>query len=355
MNRSFQHDLMIAEVANELPPRLYFKVLGELLGLVSGDGSVAKNSVDFANTNIKLIKKFIKNFKIIFGNSYRFSYYLSVPKRHENEIEKITLFWKKRLKTSKILHYTSKKGRIKTGVLKICVYNMSLVRYVRDLLKLSFLRRMIGNEFFEVGFIRGFMAAEGTVLPEKNNPKIPHSIQLPSTNMKVLEIIKDYLTDLGIESRIVAKDRRSNYFCVIITRLGNFKKFYEKKLAHLHDDKKLKLYNGINSYKIDATKIKRTSLIILSALSKGPLTRKEIYKFIDKAEWEINTYLYSKKSHLLKKGLIRKVKKGNGIYWELTKAGGNFLKTPTFRGMKVDLPEVDFTLLHRGTNGKYNL
>ena len=64
MTRSFQQDLMTAEVADELPPYLS-KHFGAFLGLVEGDGSIANRTLDFANTNSELIVYYLFAFKLV--------------------------------------------------------------------------------------------------------------------------------------------------------------------------------------------------------------------------------------------------------------------------------------------------
>jgi len=342
MNRSFQHDLMIAEVADELPPYLS-KKFGAFLGLIEGDGSVVNRTLDFANSNPDLITFYIKCFNNFFGKSYPLHFYLSLPEALKNDEKKIkeTLeFWETKVETSDIKYHFNKKGRLVLGNMKVVTTNKYITKILRNFLSTEFLGRMINDKNFIRGYISGFFAAEGTVLPEKNNPKIPHSIQLPSTNKKILTVIENYIKKFDIDCRIVAKDRSSNYFCVIITRYDNFKKFHRFGLANLSKEKENKLKLGLNSYKMIPRNQQKTSIKILKLLSQGPLSRQELYVLTKRKEQQINSYLYSKSSHLLKKGFIKKNILAGKIFWELTDEGKKFLISPTFRGMKIDLSEI---------------
>jgi hypothetical protein len=332
---------MIAEVADELPP--YFsKSFGSFLGLIEGDGSVANKTLDFANSNPDLIKFYLDSFKRIFGNESQ-HYYLALPQNYigkNMKIKKVLEVWKRKAKISNVKFHFNKKGKSTFGVMKVVNGNKLILQQTRRFLNPAFLLRMINDRNFVSGYISGFLAAEGTILPEKNNPKIPHSIQLPSTDKKILNVIEKYLKNLNIDCRIVAKDRSSDYYCVIITRYDNFQKFFKLGLANLHKEKENKLRTGLKSYKIIPTNQQKTGLKILKALLKQPLSRHELYQITSRKEQTVNGYLYSKQSYLLKKGFIQKVNIDDKILWELTTTGKKFLQAPTFRGMKINLSDV---------------
>jgi hypothetical protein len=320
---------MTTRVAEELPHTNKMK-LGEIIGFIDGDGSIdeKRGRVSFCNSEQFCILKMLDNFEDVFGISReRFCYYLTVP--FKSNSKKIKSTWAENLKVQKnILAYEDrdKKTKKKLGMIRVFLHDASFPMKINDYLERVRLELEKDKDIL-IGYLRGFFAAEGAVIPGKTRKVIPNSIQFPQKGKDIPEMIKKILDKFGVEGRVVLKQKKADYYCVNITGYDNFKKFYDLGLADLHPEKKEKIKKGLDSYgKVVSRKLVQPTKL-LKALNKQSMTRLQIYKFMDSYEQKINGMLYSKTSYLVKNKLISRKPDRKGItYWRITPEGRKFLQ-----------------------------
>ena len=301
---------------------------GEILGFVLGDGSITKkgNQISFANNEACCIKRILEDFCIVFDTkAENFKYYLAIP---ENTSEaKALSHWRKALGALDFKISKHKKTGKSEGCLSVVTTNAEL--------KNAIIRRtnriLDGkekNEKILVGFLRGFFAAEGTIILGKPGKGAIHSVQFPQKGKTVLEPINGILAGLGIEGRIVIKQKKAGYYCVNITGYENFEKILRMGIIDIHLEKREKLASRLASYgKVVSRKLKMPSKL-LRALEKKAMTREQLYEAMDSYPQNINGMIYSKKSYLVKNGLIAKEINQDGmILWKITEDGREFLRT----------------------------
>lgn len=322
-------ETMKIRVAFELP-HFYNQHLGELIGFLLGDGSISKksNAISFVNSDIFCIKKTLKNFNIAFNlNKEAFSYYLIIPFGKNKTIAKNK--WTSELKLKKdVIVYNDKNKKTKKefGIMHVKIYNKFLHEKINAIIS-EIEKGKDTAPAFNIGFLKGFFAAEGAVIPGKTRKEVPNSIQFPQKNKRYLHFIKKILDGLGIESRIVIKQKRADYYCVNITAEENFRKFSEFNLADMHKEKKKKIIDGLNSYVSHKSRRNVTSIKLLKLLIMKAMNRVQIYSGMERTPQQINGMLYStKKSFILRNHLIEKVKEGKNIYWRITDGGREFLR-----------------------------
>jgi hypothetical protein len=272
---------------------------------------------------MECMQRILEDFKIIFGiDNDAFCYYVEMPV--DSLESKCEGFWKK-LGIRRIRISKNKKTRVKHGVLTARLSN----RKIRDKIETA------TNEVLEhkntdrellLGFLRGFFAAEGAIIPGKVRKKVPNSVQFPQKGKRVPTAISRILGEFGVESRVVIKQRKADYYCANITRYDNFERFFALGIADMHPEKKEKLKQGLSSYKNHISRRHSMTLKLLKELQKGPLTRPEIYERMDSYPQKINCMIYSRKSCLIRDRLIEKFEEDKEIVWKLTDGGRRFIK-----------------------------
>lgn len=320
-------EAMTTRVAFELPHTDAEK-LGEILGFLVGDGTVClkKGRIAFSNSEIFCIKKMLDNFENIFGvDRNKFNYYLTVSPC--SDAVKIKNTWKNHLFLQKNIRlYTEERAKKKYGRMLVMISNHSATEQIHNFLKIIFADKET-NPHTLLGFLRGFFAAEGTIIPGKTNRVIPNSIQFPQKGKDMPKLISKILWNFRIENRVVIKQKKADYYCVNVTGFENFNKLQKMNIAVLHPEKAKKLENGIKSYTKTVSRKFKLPIKLLRALEKKSMTRSEIYSFLDLYPQRVNGMLYSKSSYLVKNKLIAKSISGTGIItWQITDAGRYFLK-----------------------------
>ena len=317
---------MTARVATELSRSEKIRY-GQILGFIVGDGSVGKekNDVRFSNSNMACMRRMLENFAIVFGAEREgFRYYLELPiPAVEEEVLKS---WKAELGVPISKIRRGKKTKKKNGLLLASMYN----RQIRDEI-LSGIDRVFKEEekcdSVLLGFIMGFFAAEGAIIPGKTRKEIPNSIQLPQKGKKIPGIISRILDKFDVDNRVVIKQKKADYYCVNITGFENFERFFRLGMAGMHDEKEAKLERGLNSYTKKVSRKLKLPTKLLIRLNTKPMTRYEIYDFMGLYPQRINGMLYSKDSFLVKNGLIKREQGcGNVITWDITEKGRAFLE-----------------------------
>jgi intein-encoded DNA endonuclease-like protein len=316
---------MTTRVASEL---LHAEELGEMAGFVLGDGTTNSNvgTVRFSNANVQCVDDILSRFERVLDIPRDgFSYYLVVP--HSSDINKIRETWRRRIGLNKkILASRDKNKKTKAifGVMTVALYNRQATNQICNATQDAL--EMIDMSLAK-GFVRGFFAAEGTVIPGKKRKLVPNAIQFPQKGTKLPDVISRILKKLGVESRVVVKQKKSDYYCANVTAYENFRKFYELGLADLHQEKKEKIRRGLASYKKKIGRRRSVAERLLTLLSRQTMTRKEIYQSMGKSPQHINGILYNKnRSFLLKNKYIRKLVGGGKIRWKATREGLQYLR-----------------------------
>jgi len=319
---------MTARVAEELPHNTDGK-FGEILGFLDGDGTIGfdDNALSIFNAEMFCIRKILDNFESVFRiERERFCYYLTVSNSCDEK--KIQTKWREYLGIKKkIIIYKNERVKKKNGQMRAALYDKNARTIVKK--KLDGIKsRKERNPEILIGYLRGFYAAEGAVIPGKIRKVIPNSIQFPQKGRETPDTIKKILDKLGVESRVVLKQKKADYYCVNITGYNNFKQFYELGLADLHPEKKEKVRKGLDSYDKVVSRKLVNPVKLLRGLDKKPMTRNQIYSFMNSYPQKINGILYSKTSYLVKNKLISKERSSDGaIHWKITSEGRKFLHT----------------------------
>lgn len=318
---------MIDRVAPELSTS-YECRLGEIVGFVRGDGCVEKesgNGVSFANAEPAVLKRILDDFEKTFGTcADDFNFYLTVGKNIHKR--KTADFWKKYLTLGSLIVYEDPRTKKPYGWMKAHFSNKEIrAKIIRQLKKIE--TEDEHDAAVLLGFLRGFFAAEGAVIPGKEHKEVPNSIQFPQKGKKFPMLISRILSRFGISSRVVLKHKKADYYCANITAFENFEKFFRLGMADLHPEKKRRIQTGLSSYKSKPTRKNIVSARLLHLLEESGKTRHEIYECMQRSRQQVNMMLYSKNSCLMRNKLISKEIGEDGIArWNITSAGKNFLR-----------------------------
>ncbi len=312
---------MTTRVATELPLDNRVRY-GEILGFIAGDGSLGKthNGVSFANSDSYCIKRMLENFSVIFGTKIAdFGFYLGIPTATLSS--DADDYWKTTIGAPEIKIKNYKKTKKKFGWLKVDIHN----KQIKEAIKSGIGRILSGEEADDAvvrGFLRGFFAAEGTIIPGKYRKEIPNAVQFPQKGKQVPIRIRAILRSFGIESRVVIKQKKADYYCANITGFENYQKLALLGIVDLHPEKKQRLTIGLGAYRKIVSRKLVLPIKLLKILHDGPRTRTQIYAAVDSYPQRVNGLLYSKTSYLVKNGLIQKNCLEDGtILWSATEAG----------------------------------
>jgi len=100
------------------------------------------------------------------------------------------------------------------------------------------IRNFSRQEF--IAFLAGFFDAEGCiVIKNKRRKSKSLSVKIGNTNKSILEIIKEMLHDVGIESRVYLYSKKGKYHDYRDRRFINRKDYYVLEVARKHDYEKL--------------------------------------------------------------------------------------------------------------------
>lgn len=313
---------MTRRVAVELP-HTYGIEYGEILGFILGDGSLGKQ-ISFSNAKMECIKRILEDFEIVFGVSNEdFHCHIDMPAT-SSEMECIS-YWRRNTGITKIRVSKSEKTKAHYGVLTARITDGNMGSVIKADIS-GVLNGKITERNVLLGFLRGFFAAEGAIIPGKVRKQVPNSIQFPQKGMLIPEAISKILKKFGIENRVVIKERKADYYCANITGYENFEKVFTLGIVDLHPEKKEKLGKGLGSYKKKISRKHITTLKLLRELQKRPLTRKEIYEAMESYPQKINSMIYAQKSCLLKKRLIKKFDHEGNTVWGVTEEGEKFIE-----------------------------
>ena len=298
---------------------------GEILGFILGDGSIigTRTDVSFINTEPICITRTLDNFLVVFNlQKTNFRYYLSIP---TNQLENISLsFWQGILGSLPIR--ITKYYRTKKELLTVRIYN----KKIKDKIKSGINKILDGTEENRqvlLGFLRGFFAAEGAIIPGKIRKEVPNSIQFPQKGTRIPIVICNILKSFQIEGRVVIKQKKADYYCVNITGFENYERLFQLNICSLHPEKDKKIKLGLNSYKMRSTRKLVLPKKLLNALSRRPMTRTEINNFLKPFVKSTNSMLYQKKGYLVKNKLINRETTTSGIIlWKVTENGLEFLR-----------------------------
>lgn len=317
---------MTRRVAAELPQDIRQRY-GEIAGFICGDGSLGVRTcgISFANSEPVCINRMLENFSFVFHKTPAdFHYYLTTPAT-TSEADAIE-FWTSKLPHNKIRRRGHWKIKKKFGCVKITLSD----RKIKEKIKCEIEKTLSGEEVDEsilLGFLRGFFAAEGTIVPGKIRKEIPNAVQFPQKGRGVPNAIKRILAKFEVDSRVVIKQRKADYFCANVTGFENYLRLSELGIVSMHPEKNEKMKLGLVSYKKKVTRKLYLPLKILSELKKKPRTRKELYRSMKSYPQRINGLLYAKTSFLVKNRLILKENTEEGtILWHITKRGEEALK-----------------------------
>ncbi|MDO8553255.1 MAG: LAGLIDADG family homing endonuclease [Candidatus Micrarchaeota archaeon] len=271
------------------------------------------------------IARILENFSIVFGvKKNQFRYYITAP-TNSNDIE-VKDFWKNRIGNFSFRLNKYHKTKKKFGWMTIAIHD----KYLKNKLELeieSIINTDTNNLEVLRGFLRGFFAAEGAVIPGKIRKVIPNSIQFPQKGDELPKRISVMLNHFGIESRVVLKQKKADYYCANVTGFENFEKLFRFDITNLHPEKKEKVEIGLNSYTHFTSRKLKFPTKLLKILKEKPRNRLEIYSLLNSYPQKINGMLYSKSSYLVKNKLIAKEISENGeILWGISSEGREFLK-----------------------------
>ncbi|NYZ73589.1 hypothetical protein H0O00_00440 [Candidatus Micrarchaeota archaeon] len=312
---------MTRRVATELPLDNQLRY-GEILGFIAGDGSLGKthNGVSFTNSDSYCIGRMLGNFSIIFGTKIAdFRFYLGIPAATLPSAA--DEYWRTEIGAPEIKIKNYKKTKKRFGWLKADIHD----KQIKENIKSGIERILSGEETDEAilrGFLRGFFAAEGAIIPGKYRREIPNAVQFPQKGKQVPLRIHAILRSFGVESRVVIKQKKADYYCANITGFENYQKLVSLGIVDVHPEKKQRLTEGLGAYRKIVSRKLVLPIKLLKILYEEPRTRTQIYAAVDSYPQRVNGLLYSKTSYLVKNKLIQKNCSEDGtILWSVTEAG----------------------------------
>jgi len=319
--------------------------LGEILGLYYGDGTKNSPSVELANSSSRLMNMWISHLTSININPIKLHYSIRLSKNviKKFNIEKIEVieYWRKNLnipeeKEIKI-NWINSKGKPSTY---LEVYGTMYTRYHNSLFSL-FYNSLINNiknfiklnKLFRIGFIRGLIAAEGNINIRKiGSLSLVRIAGSPDKRKFISNILWKYFEINAID------DKKSNQICI-----GNIKNLRKIKNLDLHILHPCKREQFEKSYKIlldnlnkkhdhNAMLNNKNFISVLRIIAKQPLNYSEIVKSSEVSQKRIDHFLsgyrHGKKytyNGAIQMGLIRKIKEGRFVIYDLTEKGMQYL------------------------------
>lgn len=250
-----------------LPKKLYFNEnFLSALGFFQAEGSKKMKSVEIVNSELNLIKlflKFLKHFNIK-EEKLRFRITLNKKILKKSKINGKNLeknakkFWDKVVDSSiykygKINYTGASMGNLRKNTPK---QGSLSIEYCNTVFRL-FLNKLIiyvKNNLLEkkaiIAYLRGFFAGEAYV-GEKDR-----EIQLASTDLDELKLVKDLLTKININCSISKKTSTSPPR-IILTNLRSFLLLEDYNIFKFHPIKKRSLLIKILNYKTPDQKIRK--------------------------------------------------------------------------------------------------
>jgi hypothetical protein len=219
--------------------------LSEWLGLLKGDGTITKYYISLSNNCIDIIFFFTKILEEVFGVSKkRVEILIRIPSNKKQEKETIKLLLNKGFEKVKSVVDTSCRFKRQEPNILVRVNNVVLVQLVSNLmLSLHKLLRKSPTKV-KIGFIKGFVAAEGSPWESRGY----RGISISQKGTKELWFIKSLLKEVGINhvSRPIRLKR--NYYHILITTRKELEKLKNLIGFGFHSEKNKRLEEIVNNY-----------------------------------------------------------------------------------------------------------
>ncbi|MEM5879356.1 MAG: hypothetical protein QXU74_02580 [Candidatus Aenigmatarchaeota archaeon] len=302
------------------------ELLFEGLGLRFGDGiklQAGENRIfGFSNTNLELVKYFLKFAKECFGiESYHFRVALTIPPKLKNNLEEIE---KNISKDFNIPRKNFFKSRI-LGQTNYPIVNLSIssrllamvILWVYENLK----EILFSNSRFCAAFLRGVIASEGNISFGYKSQRLG-DITIGAKEKSERDLIRQLLLKLQI---VPDRDKEiRGQECVLITGLSNFKIMDKWNLCSLQSIKQRDFKIGLSNFKVEQSRKGELRLKVLQLLSEKSRSRQELGKLLNRSPATIKTEaLYV----LEKQGLVERGEIENKTrLWKITERGLNLLK-----------------------------
>jgi len=302
--------------------------LFEVFGLIQGEGykksPIGGTRFEFVNSDYNIINCVIKYFKEKFNIDINkwgaFVNYVYNKNKQRISEEKLIEYWYNKTKIPKMnfkrVNYLEGKAirSSEVGVLHILIPSCVLGEICLSILDISE-KLATKNKKCAAAFLRGILAADGSAtLQQYKHYKTLRIVELAVETKHEIELYSRVMQKLNLNTKDYSKSSRK--LCVsswndflILARIGGFR---------LHTRKN-------NSFKDGFLNHKQTRMIkkYLSPLIKKELSVKEINSKLNlKSKGSLSQTLQIQ----IKRGLLRRIKKGKEYKYYLTKKGCEVLK-----------------------------
>jgi len=281
----------------------------ECFGMYQGDGqksikSKSYQSTRFANSDPKLLQKFIEFLQRLGIKEKNLKYNLSVSRNINLNEEELKEFWSKTLNINKSGFYKiqlrdNKYSNSKVepkGTLTI-IYSNSSFRVVFDALFNYVKRESLKQKRGAAYFLRGLIAADGNVYHKGSKKEVNIAAKPQEDRLSIQKLF----SLLGIKPN---KDNTTpGKETVRVTGYPNFEIIQKYNLCDLHPKKEDKFKKAMGSYKNKCRRKGDSILLILKKLEK-PKTTNQLAREMQRGYTSIKRYLYI----LENKSLIKRIK-----------------------------------------------
>ncbi|MEM5869769.1 MAG: winged helix-turn-helix domain-containing protein [Candidatus Aenigmatarchaeota archaeon] len=302
------------------------ELLFEGLGLRFGDGIKLQAGLPkvygFSNTNLELIKYFLKFTKESFGiEPKEFRVAITMPPSLSSKLEEIESNISRELSIPRKNFYKTRILERRNKPIIDIKINSTLLGLILNLLFDNLQPLLFSNELFCAGILRGIIASEANVslLPVQNKLR---EITIAGKEKSKRDFIRQLLFKLKI---IPDKDKEiPGQECVLITGLSNFKLIEKWNLCVLQPEKQNDFKKGISNFKVVQSRKGELRLKVLQLLSEKPRTRQELGKLLNRSPDTVKTealYILEKQG-LVERGEITSKTR----LWKITEKGLNLLK-----------------------------
>jgi len=296
----------------EINSELFF----EGLGLYIGEGVLTEktNEIALSNTSAQVLQFFLKWLYNCFTIKKKdLNIYIYVPLNNFNKL-KVIEKWSNLLNVKEGLIrnvYYHKKSKEEYALI---VCNKAVLRYLLNELVRNFLHFTLSNTNLSVAFLRGILAAEGSVYlnPKKN----VHHVEIGMKDDEIIGLVGNILNKLGVD---YSNKEHDGVFHIIICRKENIQKLIELGGFGSHEKRNILLEKAYDLFKQSQTRRGGALSFYLEKISQNPnVTSRELVKVTNKSLTQIHRIL---KKLTDKRLVYRKIKTNNTYVYNISEEG----------------------------------
>lgn len=296
--------------------------LFELFGLRMGDGirkQAEENTLGFSNTNLDLIKEFLRVVKIAFGiDSFQFKCGVQLTSQLAKNVDSIEKNISTVLKIP-LDNFWNPRINEKRNTAGIDIRNDSRLWGIilNGLLDNVIMKFVFENKSFSAKVLQGIIASEANIFVRKEGRL--SDIMIAAEGEDKRNFIRQLLLLLDVQPNKDKTIPGNEGTC--INGLSNFRKMKEWNLVDLQPNKLTDFERGLQGFKKEEFRKGEGKLLILQSLRESSKRAFELSKELDRTQKAINWTM----NKLEKKGLVENFRISRNIFWKLTEDGSKLI------------------------------